>query len=102
MNEREYDRADNELFAMLNGKKPTGRKTVGIVVPAKRAKELEFIEGLLFQISDLLPIAGWLGASGLFAAATVFGWMHVIFGSIVAAFTFGWAAWRFWRWRHWS
>lgn len=100
MNDSEYLPGDDELFAMMAEKKSTARKTVGVVLPVKRAKELEFLEELIFQCHDLIPIAGRGAAALVFTAATVFGWMTPIFGSIVAGYYFGLAASRLWRYRH--
>lgn len=100
MTNEEYLAGDDELFQMMARKTPTDRKTVGIVVPVKRAKELEYVEELIFQCHDLIPIACWAGATLVFAAATVLGWMTPIFGSIVAVCCFIWMAYRLWRFRH--
>lgn len=100
MTNSEYDQADNELFAMMNGGTPTGKKTVGVVVSDKLAKDMEYLEELIFQCQDLIPIAGWFAATVVFVAAMAFGWMHMLFGAIVALFTFArfiYSIWRFLR-----
>ena len=100
MSEAEYSRADKELFDMMAGKKPTGKKTVGVVISTKRAKQLDLLEEILFQFCDLVPVVEWTAATLLFATATVLGWMTLVFGGSVSAFTFAVAAFRFWRLRH--
>lgn len=100
MTEHEYQTADRELFAMLNGGTPTATRSVGVVVSVKQAKKLEAMEKLLGEAKELLTIAGRVGVTLVFLGATVFGWMHPTFGAGVTAAAFLWAVHHFWRWRH--
>lgn len=100
MNEYEYEHADDELIAMVNGKTPTDGKTVGVVVSAERMRELEDIEAAVRRIRKSAPIAESTAAAAVFFAAAVLGWMDLTFGTIVTLITAGRAVWLFWRTRH--
>lgn len=100
MSDHEYDEADRELFAMVNGETPAGDKTAGVVVPVNRVKELERLEWLLDRIHETGAILGSALVAGIFFAATVFGWMEMIFGIIVTLAVAARAAFLFWRYRH--
>lgn len=99
MNE-EYLTGDNELFEMLARKKPTGRQTVGVVVPISRVQELEALEKKLRWVLIMKPVIGFALTAALFFAASILGWMDMVFGSILTLAAASRAITLYWRYRH--
>lgn len=99
----EYLPGDKELFDMLDRKKPTERKTVGIVVPVKRAQELEKLEQLeqlILRIQNLGAIVCAALVAAIFFAAAILGWMDITFGTIATLIAAARAIALYWRYRH--
>lgn len=87
MTDIEFAKADKELFAVVNGKKPTDDKTVGFNVPVNR-------------IRTLMPIFCSALVAGIFFAAAILGWMDMIFGTVVTLAATVRAIALYWRYRH--
>lgn len=91
---------DDELFAMLEKRTPTDRKTVGVVVPAKRARELERLEKMLDQLQTMAPIVSSALVAAVFFAAVILGGMEPGFGAVATLVATARAIMRYWRYRH--
>lgn len=96
----EYLPGDKELFDMLDRKKPTERKTVGIVVPVKRAQEMEKLERVILRLQKLGAIVCSALVAAIFFAAAILGWMDMTFGTIVTLIAAVRAIALYWRYRH--
>lgn len=100
MVEKEYLPGDDALFAMMAKRKPTVRKTVGVVLPASRVRELEQMERRLDRIHAMSPIIPAVLVAAIFFAATMLGWMTMPFGSAVTLAAAVRAITLYWRYRH--
>lgn len=101
MNQDEmWQRADEELFAMLASRPIGNKQPVGFFVPVKYARRLQRLERLLANKKQYQRIAGYAAEAAVFLTATVCGWMQVNFGLIVSAICGIRAAAIYWKIRH--
>lgn len=96
----EYLAGDKELFDMMARKTPTDRKTVGVVVPVRRAKKLEKLEWMMDWIQKIASIVSSALVAAVFLAATILGWMEMIFGAVATLAAVARAIVLYWRYRH--